>query len=307
MDVDVVVTDTTTGFIWMFISSIPSGNLQYALDFCESLNYAGYTDWRLPNINELISIHDPLLRPALSLPDGIDSMTGIIGALDQLLPASSHLREKIGGRNLYQTLFGVFPESLIIATDDLYDNAPYSIGGDNVKKISCVRGGNISGVRSVVAGMQEGRRRDAHMNFLRAGFPEHPHDVGAGGAAHDGVVNQDNAFVPNGFLHGGKLYLYGVHPPGGLDERATDVFVFDEPDAVGNAGGSGVADGRVESRVRNADDYVGIRGMGKSENLAGTQSCRMHGDTVDDGVRSRKINIFKDTVSHRGGSAVLLP
>ncbi len=29
-----------------------------AIEYCESLNFAGYSDWRLPNKNELLSIVD---------------------------------------------------------------------------------------------------------------------------------------------------------------------------------------------------------------------------------------------------------
>jgi len=37
-----------------------------ALTNCESLSYAGFTDWRLPNINELLSILDWSLNPAIN-------------------------------------------------------------------------------------------------------------------------------------------------------------------------------------------------------------------------------------------------
>ena len=49
-----IVTDTKTGLIWR--TAVVSGKWQQALDYCENLTYAGYSDWRLPNKNELASL-----------------------------------------------------------------------------------------------------------------------------------------------------------------------------------------------------------------------------------------------------------
>ena len=52
---EVVVTDTTTGLVWQ--KNYESGKTwQEALQYCAELNYAGSTDWRLPNKNELSTI-----------------------------------------------------------------------------------------------------------------------------------------------------------------------------------------------------------------------------------------------------------
>lgn len=63
----VVVTDNTTGLLWTKEYLSYSGislTWKMALDHCANLNYAGYSDWRLPNINELNTLidyskHDP--------------------------------------------------------------------------------------------------------------------------------------------------------------------------------------------------------------------------------------------------------
>ena len=55
-----VVTDTTTGLMWQKTYS-SAMNWQNALKYCETgdgSNYAGYTDWRMPNRNELASLLD---------------------------------------------------------------------------------------------------------------------------------------------------------------------------------------------------------------------------------------------------------
>jgi hypothetical protein len=63
-DSDPVVTDLITGLMWQknyntkpcSTCETPPYNWQSALKYCESLDYGGYQDWRLPNINELISL-----------------------------------------------------------------------------------------------------------------------------------------------------------------------------------------------------------------------------------------------------------
>ena len=42
---------------------------QQALIYCEELDYAGFTDWRLPNMNELANLINPnKYKPATDLP-----------------------------------------------------------------------------------------------------------------------------------------------------------------------------------------------------------------------------------------------
>ena len=51
----VVVTDFTTGLMWQKTYETDK-TWQQALKYCEDLTYAGYSDWRLPNKNELASL-----------------------------------------------------------------------------------------------------------------------------------------------------------------------------------------------------------------------------------------------------------
>jgi len=55
---DGTVSDTSTGLMWQQSGPDETKNWQQALDYCETLSYAGYSDWRLPNISELQSIID---------------------------------------------------------------------------------------------------------------------------------------------------------------------------------------------------------------------------------------------------------
>lgn len=53
-----VVNDTTTSLMWQDneASKIVKKTWTEAIDYCESLSFAGFDDWRLPNLNELYSI-----------------------------------------------------------------------------------------------------------------------------------------------------------------------------------------------------------------------------------------------------------
>ena len=89
---DEIVTDATTGLVWQkeFTSSI---NWNDALAYCQNLIYAGFTDWRLPNLNELASlISYDRIEPASKFP-GMQSdwqnyywtsSTNILGSSDAL-------------------------------------------------------------------------------------------------------------------------------------------------------------------------------------------------------------------------------
>ena len=58
---DEIVTDRTTGLMWQKTSTVTTW--KNALSYCENLDYAGFSDWRLPNTNEWAS-NDDVYNPA---------------------------------------------------------------------------------------------------------------------------------------------------------------------------------------------------------------------------------------------------
>ena len=51
-------TDPQTHLMWMTTDNGHDVTRQQALDFCANLNYAGYRDWQLPQIDELQTLYD---------------------------------------------------------------------------------------------------------------------------------------------------------------------------------------------------------------------------------------------------------
>ena len=64
-----IVTDSTTGLSWQDDMDAKTKQMLWgsSISYCESLTLGGYSDWRLPNINELKTIIDTSgVSPAIS-------------------------------------------------------------------------------------------------------------------------------------------------------------------------------------------------------------------------------------------------
>lgn len=78
---DGTITDLLTGLMWISAPhSLPGDigvtNWWAAINYCESLEYAGYSDWRLPNIRELHSFFD-YGRAGLPIEYGFSGLTSM--------------------------------------------------------------------------------------------------------------------------------------------------------------------------------------------------------------------------------------
>ncbi len=71
---DGTITDKATGLMWMQNDSGKGMTWPDALSYAENMNFAGYSDWRLPNAKELQSIVDYTRSPATTNSAAIDPL-----------------------------------------------------------------------------------------------------------------------------------------------------------------------------------------------------------------------------------------
>lgn len=103
------VTDNATGLTWMQNDSGSGLAWEAALNYCESLDSAGSSDWRLPNAKELQSIVDYDRSPDATNSAAIDpifnisSITNEAGQLDYpfFWSSTTHANQMSGGNAAY--------------------------------------------------------------------------------------------------------------------------------------------------------------------------------------------------------------
>ncbi len=110
IDGDDVVIDRATGLMWPKDCSGAAANSgdsavwNAAIDFCVALDFAGFTDWRLPNIFELISINT------------LESMNPSIITPFINVPSSTHFWSSTTGREVAAEAYASYTGYLSIGT-----------------------------------------------------------------------------------------------------------------------------------------------------------------------------------------------
>ncbi|TIH19225.1 DUF1566 domain-containing protein [Marinifilum sp. JC120] len=88
---DGTVEDKATGLIWQQADSVKKLNWKEALSYCENLNHAGRTDWRLPNVKELQSIVDYSRSPKTSGTAAIDPIFKVTDKESYYWSSTTHM------------------------------------------------------------------------------------------------------------------------------------------------------------------------------------------------------------------------
>lgn len=154
---DGTITDRASGLMWSQVD-FGSYDWQQALSFADSANYAGYDDWRLPNVKELQSIIDysrsPSATNAENIGPAIDplfsctAITNEAGASDYGYYWTSTSAVFTSGQPYYYAWYVAFgravnPEGLdfhgagAVRFDTKVEGGPAGEGGERI--YNCVR------------------------------------------------------------------------------------------------------------------------------------------------------------------------
>ncbi len=139
------------------------------------------------------------------------------------------------------------------------------------------------------------------MNLARAGVPHHLHDLDAGGAAHDRIVDQNDALALDHRAVGVVLHPDAefANRLGRLDERAPDIVVANDAEFERQAAGARIADRRRNAGIGDRHDHIGVsRGLARqlrSQRLAGVVDA----SPVDDRIGPGEIDVLEYAGPHR--------
>src|SRR3954452_3951047 len=117
--------------------------------------------------------------------------------------------------------------------------------------------GRVDAVEAAVLGR---RRGDAHVHFASAGIAHHLHDLHAGGAAHDGIVDEDDALAVDQSRIGVVLQLDAEVPNflARLNEGPADIVRADDAELERNSRCLGEADCRRHAAIRHRHHIVSL-------------------------------------------------
>src|ERR1051326_4682315 len=140
------------------------------------------------------------------------------------------------------------------------------------------------------------RAGDAEMDLSRAGAAHHAHDLSAGGAAHDGIVNQDDTLAFERAAHRIELELHAeiAHRLLRLDEGAANVVVADQSEAKWNTTLGGVSHGRGDAGIGPSNHDVGIYRSFARQLPAEQLAADVDWPSENHAVRPGKINVFEN-------------
>src|SRR5256884_7103700 len=139
------------------------------------------------------------------------------------------------------------------------------------------------------------------MDFARAGVAHHADDLLRGCAAHQRIVDQNDALA---FDRGAIRSVVVAHAQfanalGRLNESAADVRVSDDAEFERYAGMLAVADRGGDAGIRDRHHDVDLDMAFARELRAERLSDFIYRSPADDGIRPREIDVFEDTGPRR--------
>ena len=137
------------------------------------------------------------------------------------------------------------------------------------------------------------------MNFFRAGFAHHAHNLFRSRAAYNRIIDQNYALAFDQMAHGIQLDADAEAADRLLrfNERAADIVVAHQTEPERQATFRRVTNRRRHARVRNRHDEVDIGGVLDREALTHLVPRAIHGLTKDERVGPREVHMLKN--AHR--------
>ena len=192
------------------------------------------------------------------------------------------------GHNLQQALDR--KEGQRISADVLADLVDRLVGADKLRL--------HVGIDAIEARPDDLGRVDADVNLLGASVAQHLDELHHGGAAHDGVIDNNEALAGDVVLERIELHAHahGTQLLRGLDKRAANVAVLDKALTVGNTALVRKALSGRHTRVGHADDHVGIGRRLARKHAAHVVTARIDRLAVHDGIGTSEVHLLKHAV-----------
>ena len=134
------------------------------------------------------------------------------------------------------------------------------------------------------------------MHLCRTGVAHQIDDFGRGGAAHDRVINQNNALA---LKLAGVGVMFQLHAKvadliGWLDKGTTDIMVTDNAKLKGNAAFFCVSKGRRHTGIGDWHDNIGVNGRLTGQFAANVFAHVINACAFDDAVGAGEIDMFEN-------------
>ena len=142
------------------------------------------------------------------------------------------------------------------------------------------------------------------MNLLGAGVAQHLDELHHGGAAHDGVVDDDQALALDVVAQRVEFHTHthGAQLLRRLDKRTAHVAVLDKALAKRNTALVRIPLRGRQAGVGHADDQVGLDGLLMCQLTTHVITAGVDALAVHDGIGAGKVDLLKDAVSRLFGS-----
>src|SRR4029077_14709020 len=156
-------------------------------------------------------------------------------------------------------------------------------------------------VHAVEARRNGRRTRNAHVHFLRSRVAHHAHDLPAGRAAYDGVVNQHHPFTFKQRTHRVQFQTHPevAHALLGLDEGSAHVVVANQCEAEWDSALGRVSECSRHTRIGHRHHDVSFHACFTRQLSAQTFAAYLHRPPKNQAVRTRKVHMFEDAARLR--------